>query len=81
MHGNCCCNPTCMGMKKLLFGGLLLLNAFVWPKWLGIDGWVAFIAVLVAICGLIMMICPACKTNATCPSPAVKKATRRKRRR
>jgi len=70
-----------MGIKKIILGGLILLNAFVWPKWLGIDGWLAFIGVLIALCGLIMMICPSCKTNTTCPSPAVKRPIRRKRRR
>ena len=46
------------GLKKIVIGGLLLLNAFVWPMWLGIDGWIKFIAVVIVLCGVINFIYP-----------------------
>ncbi|MFH1682908.1 MAG: hypothetical protein ABIA37_03860 [Candidatus Woesearchaeota archaeon] len=63
-------NPKYWGLHKLIFGALLLLNAFIWPKWLGVDGWIAWIAVLMVICGLLKLIwpCSACK-----PMPKKKK--------
>ena len=35
-YGMC---PRCCGIKKVVIGALLLLNAFYWPLWTGIDGW------------------------------------------
>jgi len=49
------CGHRHFGVKKLLVGALLLVNAFVWPKWLGVDGWIAFVAVLMVIGGLVMV--------------------------
>ena len=46
------------GLKKIVVGALLLLNAFVWPKWLGIDGWIQFIAVLIILAGIIKLFHP-----------------------
>ena len=48
----------CHGAMKLVAGLLLLLNAFVWPKWLGVDGWVAWIAVLFVVAGLVKLFVP-----------------------
>jgi hypothetical protein len=48
------------GLKKIAIGALLLLNALVWPKWLGIDGWIKFAAVLLIIGGLIKLVHPRC---------------------
>jgi len=50
----------CHGVMKIVFGALLLLNAFLWPRWLGVDGWVAFIAVLVVLKGLLKLFKPSC---------------------
>lgn len=65
----------CHGIMKLVFGALLLLNAFVWPRWLGIDGWVQFVAVLMVLGGFIKLVvpnkCPACNACAA-PAPAKK---------
>ena len=55
------CNGKCMSIKKIVIGLLLLLNAFVWPKWLGIDGWLAWIAVLMVLGGVLMLVLPKCK--------------------
>ena len=54
----------CHGVMKLVTGALLLLNAFVWPKWMGVDGWVAWVAVLMVLFGLVKLLvpnkCPKC---------------------
>jgi len=54
----------CHGVYKIVFGVLLLLNAFVWPQWLGLDGWVAWVAVLMVLGGVLMLVvpnkCPKC---------------------
>ncbi|MBI2668699.1 hypothetical protein HYX14_02545 [Candidatus Woesearchaeota archaeon] len=56
-HGMC---GKCHGVMKLVVGALLLLNAFVWPLWLGIDGWVAYVAVLMVLGGFIKLVMPTC---------------------
>ena len=56
-HGMC---GKCHGVKKLVVGALLLLNAFVWPQWLGVDGWVSFVAVLMVVGGFLMLVKPTC---------------------
>jgi hypothetical protein len=48
----------CSGVSKLVVGALLLMNAFVWPRWLGIDGWVSFVAVLFVIGGFVKLVVP-----------------------
>ncbi len=67
MHGMC---QKCCGISCLLTGALLLLNAFVWPQWLGIDGWVQFGAVLLVLCGFIKLVvpnkCPGCNAMRGC---------------
>ena len=60
----------CHGAKKLVFGLLLLLNAFVWPKWLGVDGWVSWLAVLAVLAGLVKLAKPMCSH---CAMPDKKK--------
>jgi hypothetical protein len=62
----CCDNLKCHAVMKVVFGGLLLLNAFVWPKWLGLDGWISWIAVLVVLKGVLMFFHPKDKC---CPTP------------
>ena len=68
----------CSGVKKLVLGALLLVNAFVWPQWLGIDGWVAFVGLLMILGGFLMLVvpnkCPSCNVMASKPAkPAAKK--------
>lgn len=48
----------CCGVTKLLTGALLLINAFVWPQWLGVDGWVAFVGLLLVLGGFLMLVVP-----------------------
>jgi len=60
----------CHGVKKLTFGLLLLLNGFVWPKWLGVDGWVAWLAVLLVLAGVLKLVKPMC---GHCAMPEKKK--------
>lgn len=57
----------CHGTKHLVMGALLLLNAFVWPRWVGFDGaksWVSFFAVLLVLGGFVKLVmpnkCPGC---------------------
>ena len=75
-----CHSPKCMGTMKIIVGALILLNAFVWPQWLGVDGWISFAAVLIILCGLVKIFHPCCKSEACCTVPAPKKPARRKRR-
>jgi uncharacterized membrane protein HdeD (DUF308 family) len=75
-----CHSPKCIGTMKIIVGILILLNAFVWPRWLGIDGWISFFAVLVILCGIIKFFHPSCGPSTCCP-PTPKKAVRKKRRR
>ena len=68
-------------VKKLFFGLLLLMNAYVWPLWGGIDGWVTWGALLLTIWGVIGFVRAgtACGQGSCCSStanvcvPAVKK--------
>ncbi len=67
--GNCCdgvCGK-CHAVMKVVLGGLVLLNIYVWPKWIGnVDNWLAFFAVLFIIKGVIKFVmpnCPHCKTD------------------
>ena len=48
----------CHGVKKLVAGALILINAFLWPQWTGIDGWAAFIGVLFVLGGFLMLVVP-----------------------
>ena len=65
MMGDCMCK-RCHGIFKVVFGALLLLNAFVWPKWLGIDGWISWLAVLLVVTGLVKLFVPnSCKSCGT----------------
>lgn len=70
MGGNCfdgACS-RCWSAMKVIGGGLILLNAFVWPKWgvtdsstmSSLTGWLAFLAVLLVIKGVIKFIMPTC---------------------
>ena len=58
----------CCAVAELVFGALLLLNAYVWPRWLGLDGWVAWVAVLLVLGGFLGLVfggkCPACRACA-----------------
>ncbi len=70
MTGGCCGGACgkCRAGKKVLLGALVLLNIYVWPKWVGaVDKWIAFFAVLLILGGLlkfIMPCCPHCKAEA-----------------
>ena len=55
MDGMC---SRCCGVKKIVIGALLLLNAFVWPLWTGLDGWVKFVAGLYVLGGLAKLLLP-----------------------
>jgi len=45
---------------KIVVGALLLLNGFVWPLWMGIDGWVKWLAVLMVLGGVLKLVMPTC---------------------
>ncbi len=53
----------CHGIKKIVWGALLLLNFFVWPQW-GVawegSGWFAWFGVLLVIGGILKAVKPAC---------------------
>ena len=71
----------CWAGQKLVFGALLLLNAFVWPNWLGVDGWVAFLAVLMVLGGFLKLVLPSCPhcSGGTCEVKPAAKGKRKKR--
>lgn len=51
----------CHAGKKVVLGALVLLNIYVWPKWIGtFDKWMAFFGALVIIGGALMFIMPSC---------------------
>ncbi len=72
-----CCGEgfcgRCKGMTKVLVGILMLLNLFVWPMWKGVDGWLAFFAVLAIIGGVIKAVKPGCGCCTSCEMPETKK--------
>lgn len=78
--GHCMCN-RCGGIYKIVFGALLLLNAFVWPLWMGIDGWIKWLAVLMVLGGALKLLlpnkCPSCA--AACGAGMSKPAGKGKR--
>lgn len=57
----------CHAATKVVIGALVLLNIYVWPKWIGsVDNWLAFFAVLFIIKGVlkyVMPYCPHCKAE------------------
>jgi hypothetical protein len=61
-------------MMKILLGLLILLNAFVWPQWLGIDGWIVYFGILLVLAGLLKSFkpCCGCKETACCDMHAEK---------
>ncbi|MBT3835682.1 hypothetical protein HOD05_03530 [Candidatus Woesearchaeota archaeon] len=50
----------CHGAHHIVLGALLLLNAFVWPQWTDLTGWISFVAVLMVIGGLLKLLHPSC---------------------
>ncbi|MBI2662738.1 hypothetical protein HYX11_04740 [Candidatus Woesearchaeota archaeon] len=68
-------------VKKLFFGLLLLMNAYVWPLWDGIDGWVTWGALLMTVWGVIGFVragtaCGQCCGTSSVSAPATKKKRR-----
>ena len=57
--GNGYCHK-CKGMIWGLVGVLILINAFVWPQWLGTDGWMAFLGFMLIIGGVWKSLMPGC---------------------
>lgn len=61
----------CHGIMKIVVGGLVLLNIYVWPKWIGgIDNWLAFFAVLFIIKGAAKLVKPSCGHCECGPEPS-----------
>ena len=63
MMGDCMCKK-CGGVYKIVFGALLLMNAYGFPGWSGIDGWIKWLAVLMVLGGVLKLVipnkCPGC---------------------
>ncbi|MBS3168698.1 hypothetical protein J4216_06225 [Candidatus Woesearchaeota archaeon] len=72
--GNNMCHKCC-GVCSLIVGILILINMYLWPRWLGVDGWVTFFGVLAILGGLIKLLipnkCPDC--NVMMDKPMKKK--------
>ncbi|MBR9683723.1 hypothetical protein GOV03_04250 [Candidatus Woesearchaeota archaeon] len=66
------------GLHKIVVGGLLLLNAFIWPMWLGVDGWIKFIAVLMVLGGAIKLIHP--MGYPCCGAPVAKNVKKKRKK-
>ncbi len=62
----------CHGAKKIVVGLLLLLNAFYWPLWVDLSGWISWVAVLMVVGGVVMLIkpngCGHCSMPASAPA-------------
>jgi len=52
------CGCKCHGVVKIIVGVLFLLNAFVWPLWNDLTGWIAFFGILAIIGGIIKLAMP-----------------------
>ena len=78
-----CHSAKCVGTMKIVFGALVLLNAFLWPRWLGVDGWISFFAVLAVLGGLVHLLHPRCGPRSSCcEAPVIaKKSPVKKRKR
>ena len=67
----------CRGVMKLIFGILILINIFLWPKWTAtVTDWLAFFGVLLVIFGILKIIKPTCGCEASCcemPAAGAKK--------
>ena len=74
MNGQKC--KRCCGICSLVVGALVLANAFLWPKWVGVDGWVTFFGLLLVLSGFIKLVvpdkCPGCNAMACDMKPAGK---------
>ncbi len=81
-EGHC---KSCKGMILGLIGVLILINAFVWPQWSGVDGWMAFFGFLLIFVGIGKSLMPGCgchNDGACCQSEtpkAVVKEAKKKR--
>ena len=73
------CNH-CYGIYKIVFGALLLLNAFVWPLWDGIDGWISWLAVLMVLGGLMKLLVPNKCPNCNAIQSTMMSSTKAKKR-
>ena len=74
--GSCMCSH-CGGIMKIVTGGLLLLNGFVWPQWDGIDGWIKWLAVLLVLGGLVKLFVPNKCPNCAALNPGMAKSKKR----
>ena len=75
-----CCNNEghcrkCDGFFWSLIGVLMLINLLVWPKWLGIDGWLGFAAILLMLCGVWRTLAYACTCQKDCSKDSCCKET------
>ena len=60
-------------MMKIIFGGLILLNIYVWPKWTNdLTQWLAFGAVLLVLKGVVKLAKPTCPHCVADAMPAKK---------
>jgi len=76
-----CCEGychKCKGMLWSLLGVLILINAFVWPQWSGVDGWMAFFGLLLLLGGVWKSIMPGCACHKECAIEPVKEAKKKK---
>ncbi len=60
----CGCNTDyctrCRSIVTIVLGALILINAYWWPRWVGIDNWIAFFGALTLIGGVITYLKPTC---------------------
>lgn len=56
----------CKDIVKIVVGLLLLLNAFIWPQWVDLTGWISFVAILVVIWGIVLLFKPEWNCNECC---------------
>ncbi|GEM_PF-7129370 len=65
----------CKGWTGIIFGLLVLLNVFVWPQLLGVDGWIIFFAGLGILWCLATLIWPKLGEHECCcvEKPKLKK--------
>ena len=68
-----------LAMRKLVLGLVILFNIYVWPKWMGIDGWMKWFGLVFAVWGLYTFVAPSSCPIGGCGMPAATKKRKKRK--